>query len=179
MGKKSRFFLQAGGTKARVPISRLPGSRLVMIFSTVPLKSIFRVRDGRPMDITGIRPTTRWSCMWCFIISHVMEFSTHWKTRFRNWNWHHTSKPWNLRAKSKARRDWNGLSNCRDAAEFGSGKMIPYCSRICLVMPPNKGCRTRWDNFIRNGRIRNPKNCCFNWSSNHLGIQSMLQPSKN
>ena len=57
--KKSRFFLQAGGTKARVPISRLPGSRLVMIFSTVPLKSIFRVRDGRPMDITGIRPTTR------------------------------------------------------------------------------------------------------------------------
>ena len=58
-GKKSRFFLQAGGTKARVPISRLPGSPLVMIFSTVPLKSIFRVRDGRPMDITGIRPTTR------------------------------------------------------------------------------------------------------------------------
>ena len=32
MGKKSRFFLQAGGTKARVPISRLPVSRLVMIF---------------------------------------------------------------------------------------------------------------------------------------------------
>ncbi|MEC7467282.1 MAG: DUF2851 family protein, partial [SAR324 cluster bacterium] len=32
MGKKSRFFLQAGGTKARVPISRLPGSRLVMNF---------------------------------------------------------------------------------------------------------------------------------------------------
>ena len=28
-------------------------------FSTVPLKSIFRVREGRPMDITGIRPTTR------------------------------------------------------------------------------------------------------------------------
>ena len=58
-GKKSRFFLQAGGTKARVQISRLPGSRLVMIFSTVLLKSIFRVRDGRPMDITGIQPTTR------------------------------------------------------------------------------------------------------------------------
>ena len=57
--KKSRFFHQAGGIKARVPISRLPGSPLVMIFSTVPLKSIFRVRDGRPMDITGIRPTTR------------------------------------------------------------------------------------------------------------------------
>ena len=58
-GKKSRFFLQAGGTKARVPISRLPGSPLVMIFSTVRLKSIFRVRDGRPMDITGIRHITR------------------------------------------------------------------------------------------------------------------------
>ena len=28
-------------------------------FSEVPLKSIFRVRDGRPMDITGIRPTNR------------------------------------------------------------------------------------------------------------------------
>ena len=58
-GKKLRFFLQAGGTKARVPILRLPGSPLVMIFSTVPLKSIFRVRDGKLMDITGIRPTTR------------------------------------------------------------------------------------------------------------------------
>ena len=58
-GKKIEVFLQAGGTKARVPISMLPGSPLVMIFSTVPLKSIFRVRDGRPMDITGIRPTTR------------------------------------------------------------------------------------------------------------------------
>ena len=58
-GKKIEVFFQTGGTKARAPISRLPGSRLVMIFSKVPLKSIFRVRDGRPTDITEIRPTTK------------------------------------------------------------------------------------------------------------------------
>ena len=58
-GKKIEVFSPGWWNQGQGPDFEAAGSRLVMIFSTVPLKSIFRVRDGRPMDITGIRPTTR------------------------------------------------------------------------------------------------------------------------
>ena len=58
-GKKNEVFSPGGWNQGQGPDFEAPGSPLVMIFSTVPLKSIFRVRDGRPMDITGIRLTIR------------------------------------------------------------------------------------------------------------------------
>ena len=58
-GKKIEVFSPGWWNQGQGPDFEAARLSIGDDFSTVPLKSIFRVRDGRPMDITGIRPTTR------------------------------------------------------------------------------------------------------------------------